>query len=273
MILSIQEAATTLFNAVEIPLPLLNAGLIYVDMLTASPKKSVLYYWAEENAQIPWWILLRSLLQLLSYEEPLWDTVWQRIATQLDRRRTTSLVVDDYVARRYGRKAYLTDWFYSATHGGVVWGNTLVDTVLRNGELNCPVRFELHRRRGSRKVWERGLAQVRRGQARFRAVGVRPERLWTLGDCTYGNAVMAAALREEDGFYLLGIPKSRKVELFGRSQRITQYFGSLPERRLTVASRVYQYKLSTATLKDRGATECWRFGIPEGGGATLPATS
>jgi len=148
----IQTAAFPLFNAVEVPESLQRAWLIYVDLLVACPKKSVFYYWAEENTAIPWWTLLRSLSPTLSYQIALWDGVWQRIASQLDRCRPVCVVVDDYVARRYGRKAYLTDWFYSATHGGVVWGNTLVDTVIRNGALISPVVFELHRLRGSRKV-------------------------------------------------------------------------------------------------------------------------
>lgn len=102
------------------------------------------------------------------------------------------------------------------------------------------------------KMWERGLAQVRRVQARLRDAGVRPDRLWTVGDCRYGNAAMAAALREGEGFYLLGLPKDRTVELFGRSQRLDQYFSSLPERRLTVEGKLYRYKISTANLKDWG---------------------
>ena len=249
---SIQDAALPLFNAAEIPLSLQRAWLGYVDMLVACPKKSVSYYWTEENRTIPWWTLLRSLPTTSFYAEVIWDPIWQRIEKHLDRRRPVCIVTDDYVSRRYGRKAYLTNYFFSTTHGGVVWGNAIVDTVLRNGDLSCPVTFELHRKRGSLKIWERGLAQVRRVQARLRAMGVRPERLWTLGDCTYGNAAMAAALRDEEGFYLLGIPKSRIVELFGRSQRMDQYFASLPARRLTVADKVYRYKLSTANLKGWG---------------------
>jgi hypothetical protein len=249
---SIQEAVLPLFNAAEIPPTLQPAWQSYVDLLVASPKKSVLYYWAEENGAIPWWTLLRSLLPTRFYHTPLWDTVWQRIDTQLDRRRPVCIVVDDYVSRRYGKKAYLANWFYSNVHGGVVWGNQLVDTVIRNGALSCPVTFEFHRRNGPKKVWERGLTQVRRVHARLRAAGVRTERLWTLGDCTYGNAAMARALRRMDGFYLLGIPKSRTVELFGRSCQIEQYFASLPEYQLTVANKLYRYKISTANLKDWG---------------------
>jgi len=249
---TIQDAARPLFNAVEIPVSLQRAWLAYVDLLVASPKKSALYYWAEENSSIPWWTLLRSLPPLTSYRDSLWTLVWQRIETCLDRRRPVCLVVDDYVTRRYGRKAYLADYFYSNTLGGVVWGNQLVDTVIRNGELICPIIFEVHRRRGSLKGWERGLAQVRRVQTRLQAAGVRSERLWVLGDCTYGNAAMAAALQVGPGFYLLGVPKSRRVELFGRSHCLEQYFCSLPERRLTVAGKRYRYKLSTANLKDWG---------------------
>jgi len=221
-------------------------------MLVASPKKSVLYYWSEENGQIPWWNLLRSLPPLASYASALWDVVWQRIATHLDRRRTTCIVVDDFVARRYGQTAYLADYFYSNAHNGVVLGNALVDTAIRHGELSCPVAFELHRRGGSLTRWERGLVQVHRVYARLRAAGVRSERLWTLGDCTYGTAAMAAELRPEEGFYLLSIPKSRVVEVFGRSRRIKQYFASLPERQLTVEGQLYRYKISTANLKDWG---------------------
>jgi hypothetical protein len=249
---SIQEAVLPLFNAAEVPPTLHPAWQRYVDLLVACPKKSVFYYWAEEHDSIPWWTLLRSLLPTRSYQTPLWDTVWQRIGTQLDRRRPVCIVVDDYVSRRYGKKAYLANWFYSNVHGGVVWGNQLVDTVIRNGTLSCPVSFELHRRQGPRKVWERGLAQVNRVHTRLQALGVRPERLWTLGDCTYGNAAMAARLRRNGGFYLLGLPKSRTVELFGRSQRVEHYFASMPERRLTVAGKLYRYKVSTANVKDWG---------------------
>ena len=212
---TIQDAATTLFNAAEIPASVLDPWLHYVDMLVASPKKSVLYYWTEENGQIPWWTLLRSLPSLASYASALWDAVWQRIEIHLDRRRPTCVVIDDYVARCYGHTAYLTDYFYSNAHGGVVLGNALVDTDIRNGELSCPVAFELHERRGSLMLWERALAQVRHVRARLRAAGVRPDRLWTLGDYTYGNAAMAVKLRPKGGFYLLSIPKTRIVELFG----------------------------------------------------------
>ena len=63
---------------------------------------------------------------------------------------------------------------------------------------------------------------------------------------------MEEALRFLDIFYLLGIPKSRQVELFGRKQSVAQYFTSLPERCLTVAGKTYRYKLSSANLKDWG---------------------
>ncbi|MFQ6125266.1 MAG: hypothetical protein ACE5R6_11780 [Candidatus Heimdallarchaeota archaeon] len=63
---------------------------------------------------------------------------------------------------------------------------------------------------------------------------------------------MAAKLRPKEGFYLLSSPKTRTVELFGRTRRIEQYFASLPERQLTVAGKQYRYKLSTANLKDWG---------------------
>lgn len=105
---------------------------------------------------------------------------------------------------------------------------------------------------------------MRRVQARLQAVGVRPERLWTLGDCKYGNAAMVSTLRERGGFYLLGIPKSRLVELFGRSQRIEHYFASLPERRLTVEEKLYRYKLSTANLKDWGRQRLLAIWDPRG---------
>ena len=218
----------------------------------ASPKKSALYYWAEENGQIPWWTLLCSLPQLPSYVEFLWNEMWRQIETHLDRRRTTSVVPDDYVVRRYGQTAYLANYFHPNAHGGMVWGNVLVDTVICHGELSYPMAFNLHERGGPLKMWERGLAQVQRVQARLQAAGVRPDRLWTVADCRYGNAAMAAALRARKGFYHLGIPKNRTVELFGRSQRLDHYFASLPQRQLTVASKPYRYKLSTANLKDWG---------------------
>lgn len=177
MTYTIQDAAATLFNAVEIPASVLDPWLLYVDMLGASPKKSVLYYYTEENGQIPWWTLLRSLPSLDSYASALWDAVWQRIETHLDRRRTTCCVVDDFVARRYGHTAYLADYFYSNAHNGVVLGTALVDTAIRHGELSCPVAFNLHRRGGPLTRWERGLAQVHRVHARLCAARVRPERL------------------------------------------------------------------------------------------------
>lgn len=242
----------TLFNTAEIPVELQQAWRGYVDMLVASPKNSILYYWTEENRAIPWWTLRNSLQKVSSSAATLWDTVWQQIATHLDRRRPVCLAVDDYVARRYGQQAYLADYFYSNAHGGVVWGNALVDLAIRHGNLWCPVTFTFHKRKGSLTLWERGLAQVQAVRRQLLSMGVRSDRLWTLGDCTYGNAAMAAELQPKEGFYLLSIPKSRRVELFGRSNRMEEYFASLPERRLTVAGKQYSYKLSTANLKDWG---------------------
>lgn len=230
MSLSIQEAAGTIFNALEIPEQLIEPLKGYVDVITSSPKNSVAYYAKEEHPDIPSWELLQTVRTIPKYGKTFNLQVFRRILNLVDQRYPICFAVDDFVCRRYGKKVYLCDYFHSNAHGGVVRGNALVDSTIRNGDLECPVIFEIHAKYGSLRMWERGLAQIQQLVTKLLEEGVRQDRIWILGDCSYGNKLMEQVLRFLDIFYLLGIPKSRQVELFGRKQSVAQYFTSLPER-------------------------------------------
>lgn len=252
MTYTIQEAAVTIFNAAEVPEQLIEPLIGYVDVITTSPKNSVSYYTEEEHPEIPSWKLLRTVRVVPKYGETFSLQVFKQILKLVDQRYPICLAVDDFVCRRYGKKAYLCGYFHSNAHGGVVWGNAIVDTTIRNGNLECPVTFEIHAKNGSLKMWERGLLQIQQLVNKLVQEGIRPDRIWSLGDCRYGNKRLEQALRTLSIFYLLGIPKNRQVELFGRKQSLEQYFTSLPEQCLTVAGKGYRYKISTANLKDWG---------------------
>ncbi len=260
----IQEATATLFNAIEISTAIHRPWCAYVDLLCTSPKKSVSYYVEEEHDAIPGWKILHGLQQVLSYSTLLWQKSWSQIRKSLDQRSPVCLSVDDWVTCRYGTKAFGTGYFYSNAHKGVVWGNQLVDTVIKNGGFRCPLIFELHLKQDSNKVWERGLKQIQQIQTKLRNIGVQPKRIWTLGDCTYSNKEMAKELKKLGGFYLLGLAKDRNVELFGQSQRIDKYFATKPEKRLTVRGTGYRYKLSTANVKGWGRRRLLAIWNPRG---------
>jgi len=252
MTYTIQEAAGTLFNAAEVPEQLIEPLKGYVQVITTSPKNSVKYYTEEEHSEIPGWKLLRTVRIVPKYGETFSLAIFNRIWKLVDRRAPICFTVDDFVCQRYGKKAYRCNYFYSNAHGGIVWGNALVDTTLRNGNLVCPVTFEIHQKKGPLKLWERGLAQIQQLVMKCLEQQIDPNRIWTLGDCVYGNVAMEYALRNLGVFYLLGLPKNRQVELFGRKQSLAQYFTSHPDRSLTVAGQVYRYKLSTANLNGWG---------------------
>jgi len=247
-----QEALGTLFNAVEVPEQLIEPLKGYVQVITTSPKNSVKYYTEEEHSETPGWKLLRTVRIVPKYGKSFSVEIFKRIWNLIDRRSPVCFAVDDFVCQRFGKKAYACGYFHSNAHGGVTWGNALVDTTLRNGNLVCPVTFEIHQKIGPLKLWERGLSQIRQLVTKCLAQEVDPMRIWTLGDCTYGNAAMVSGLRSLGVFYLLGIPKNRQIELFGQKYRLDQFFRSHPERMLTVSGRVQRYKISTANLKGWG---------------------
>ena len=252
MSLAIPQMTQNFLFTTDMPQADISALESYVEMLTTDGKKSMSYFCDVTDSSIPCWKVLRCLKDVPLYSDQLNQIFWQQIPTLLDRRAPVCLAIDDFVVRRYGETAYATGKFFSNAHNGLTWGNLLVNTTLRNCLLECPVAYELHVTTEQIKVWERALQQVEQLVAKLQAVRVRCDRIWVLGDCKFSNKRMNQALTDLEVFYLLGMPKNRSVELFGRKSRLDKYFHSLPEQHLTVAGKLYTYKLSTANLKDWG---------------------
>jgi len=263
MSITTQEASFILFNAAEVDWKWINPFTDYVNYLTTSYKKSAAYYFDEGLGQFPGWKLVRCPEKLLTYQKTIQKALRRRIGIQIDRRRTYLLAVDDTALRRYGRTAYATYWYYSNAHGGIIWGNKLVNTVLTSGNLAVPVAHDLHQRDSGKKLWELGRDQLLANVSWLRQLTVSKKQIWATGDTIYGNKAIMTTLRDLDISHLLGIAKNRTVELFGRRGSVRDFFATQTQRSLTVAGHTYTYKISTANLKDVG--RCRLLAVKEAG--------
>lgn len=214
----------------------------YHDLLTSDFKKSLRAYQKFEPDRIPRWNIQRSLQKVPGQQEVLQKHYSERFLSQLDRRYPVVLALDDFVVKRYGHSAFATEYFYSNAHGGITWGNQLVDVTLKNGLLVCPVSYEIHEKQEELKLWERGQRQIEEVRQKLLAANVREKRIWVVADTTYANRVFQEYLIASQIFYLLGLPKSRKVELFGRTGQVAEFLHSCPERQITIDKRLYTYK-------------------------------
>lgn len=241
-----------LLNNGNLPTKTIQALHWYQELLTSDAKKSIQYYQSFENKSIPRWKIYDSLPQLLNKPEIFQKQYLKWIWQELDRRSPVVLALDDFVVKRYGHSAFATGYFHSNAHGGITWGNLLVDVTLKNGSLECPVSYEIHEKPAGFKLWERGQRQIDTLLTHLLAAKVREKRIWVVADSAYGNKTFQHYLRSLNVSYLLGIPKNRTAELFGRKKRLDHFFVSLPERTITIGTSRYTYKQTILNLKGWG---------------------
>ena len=251
----------------------------YHEMLTSDIKNSIQTYRKFEDTEVPRWKLYRSLQNVMTYADLIHSRYLDRGLTFVDRRCPVVLAVDDFVVKRYGRSAFATDHFYSNAHGGVTWGNLLVDVTLKNGSLAFPISYEIHEKQGELTAWERGQRQVADLLPALLAVIGSSKRIWVAADCTYANQSFQQFLGDVKVFYLLGIPKDRCGELFGRTGRVDEFIETRPLRHITVAGRRYHYKHTVMNVRgwgrrqilaiDRGQDD-WKYFVSNNLQATIP---
>jgi hypothetical protein len=124
----------------------------------------------------------------------------------------------------------------------------IVDTVLTNGKLQCPLAHEIHKKNGNDKAWEREKRQLQEASAWLLSVKVRPERSWITGDGTSGNMDLTNTVRELEVFHLLALPKDRNIEVFGRTTQFWESVTDKPNYHLTVDHKLCRYKHTVVNL-------------------------
>ena len=129
MISTTDNTLTEILNAGDLAGQTIEALHWYQELLTSDAKKSIKYYQSFENASIPRWKIYESLSKLLNEAETFQNQYLKRIWKELDRRSPVVLALDDFVVKRYGYSAFATGYFHSNAHGGITWGNLLVDVT------------------------------------------------------------------------------------------------------------------------------------------------
>lgn len=278
MISTTSNTFDQILNAGGLTLETVNGLRWYQELLTSDAKKSVQYYQSFENGSIPRWKIYESLLKVLNEEESIHKHYLKRVWQELDRRSPVVLALDDFVVKRYGHSAFATGYFHSNAHGGITWGNLLVDVTLKNSSLECPVSYEIHEKTAGLKLWERGQQQITTLLTDLLAAKVQEKRIWVVADSVYSNKEFQQFLLSLNVSYLLGFPKNRKAELFGRKARLDHFFVSLPERTITIEKRRYSYKSTILNINGWGrrqvlavkrGAESWKYYVTNNLRATV----